>query len=70
MIKLKDLLKIANSILIIRDEEDIVMEINDSCSDENLLSEKLLNKTVCIVEAKNNRLLVDLEGGLNDWFFI
>ena len=66
MIKLKDLLKIANSILIIRDEEDIVMEINDSYSDKNLLSEKILNKTVCIVEAKNNRLLVELEEGLND----
>ena len=61
MIKLKDFLKIANDPVIIRNEDDNVLRINDTYFDKDLLSDKLLNSEVTIVEAEDYHIIVRLK---------
>ena len=64
MITLRDFLKIANNQVIIGDGVNRVLRINDDYFDKDLLSEKLLDSEVAIVEADNDYLIVELEGGI------
>lgn len=61
MIRLKDFLKIANDPVIIRNEDDNVLRINDTYFDKDLLSDKLLNSEVTIVEAEDYHIIVRLK---------
>ena len=61
MIRLKDFLKIANDPVIIRNEYDNVLRINDTYFDKDLLSDKLLNSEVTIVEAEDYHIIVRLK---------
>ena len=61
MIRLKDFLKIANDPVIIRNEDDNVLRINDTYFDKDLLSDKLLNSEVTIVEAEDYHIIVILK---------
>lgn len=61
MIKLKDFLKIANDPVVIRNEDDNVLRINDTYFDKDLLSDKLLNSEVTIVEAEDYHIIVRLK---------
>ena len=61
MIRLKDFLKIANDPVIIRNEYDNVLRINDTYFDKDLLSDKLLNSEVTIVEAEDYHIIVILK---------
>lgn len=65
MIRLKDFLKIANDPVIIRNEDDNVLRINDTYFDKDLLSDKLLNSEVTIVEAEDYHIIVRLK---EEWF--
>ena len=61
MIKLKDFLQIANDPVVIRNEDDNVLRINDTYFDKDLLSDKLLNSEVTIVEAEDYHIIVRLK---------
>ena len=60
MIKLKDFLKVANSPINIRDGFNVVITINDAYFDNDLLSEKLLNSEVEIVEDSSTGKSIDI----------
>ena len=60
MIKLKDFLKVASSPINIRDGFNVVITINDAYFDNDLLSEKLLNSEVEIVEVSSTGKSIDI----------
>ena len=62
MIKLRDFLKIANDPVEIMDGSNNVVLIDDTYFDNDILSQKLLDMEVSTVDARVNRLLVELEG--------
>lgn len=64
MIKLRDLLKIANDPVGIMDGPNNVVLISDTYFDNDILSQKLLDMEVAIVDARDHRLLVELEGDI------
>ena len=66
MIKLRDFLEVANSPVTIKDGIHNVMTISDDYFDfnYNILSEKLLDSEVSIVEADSKCFTVALEGGI------
>ena len=67
MIKLKDFLEVANRpVTIVRNFEEIV-SINDNHFDEDILSERLLNMDVAIVDTRHEgNLIVELGDEEND----
>ena len=62
MIKLRDFLKIANDPVEIMDGLNNVVLIDDTYFDNDILSQKLLDMEVSTVDAREHRLLVELEG--------
>jgi hypothetical protein len=62
MIKLRDFLKIANDPVEIMDGSNNVVLIDDTYFDNDILSQKLLDMEVSTVDAREHRLLVELEG--------
>lgn len=64
MIKLRDFLKIANDPVTIMDGQNNVVLIADTYFDNDILSQKLLDMEVETVDARDHRLLVELEGDI------
>lgn len=64
MIKLRDFLKIANDPVEIMDGTNTVVLFADTYFDNDILSQKLLDMEVATVDAREHRLLVDLEGDI------
>ena len=64
MIKLRDFLKIANDPVAIRDGNKDVASINDLYFYDDILSKRLLDMEVGIVDARDHKLLVELEGDI------
>ena len=64
MIKLRDFLKIANDSVVITDGMTDVVSIGDQYFDNDILSQKLLDMEVSAVDARDRRLLVELEGDI------
>lgn len=65
MIKLRDLLKISNDkVEIMYDASSTVVLFNDAYFDKDILSQKLLDMEVATVDAREHRLLVELEGDI------
>lgn len=64
MIKLRDFLKIANDPVEIMDGTNNVVLFADTYFDNDILSQKLLDMEVATVDAREHRLLVDLEGDI------
>lgn len=64
MIKLRDFLIIANDPVEIMDGSNNVVLIDDTYFDNDILSQKLLDMEVSTVDARENRLLVELEGAI------
>lgn len=62
MIKLRDFLKIANDPVEIMDGSNNVVLIDDTYFDNDILSQELLDMEVSTVDAREHRLLVELEG--------
>lgn len=62
MIKLRDFLKISNDPVEIMDGSNNVVLIDDTYFDNDILSQKLLDMEVSTVDAREHRLLVELEG--------
>lgn len=62
MIKLRDFLKIANDPVEIMDGSNNVVLIDDAYFDNDILSQELLDMEVSTVDAREHRLLVELEG--------
>lgn len=61
MIKLKDFLKVANSDIVIKDGADDVLTLRYNYFDENVLSEKILNSEIDMVDNRNGYILVYLK---------
>lgn len=57
MIKLKDFLKVANSDIVIKD----VLTLRYDCFDEDVLSEKILNSEIDMVDTSNGYIIVYLK---------
>lgn len=62
MIKLRDFLKISNDPVEIMDGSNNVVLIDVTYFDNDILSQKLLDMEVSTVDAREHRLLVELEG--------
>ena len=66
MIKLRDFLKIANDPVIVIDGTHDVILIDVIYFDSDILSQKLLDMEISTVDARDHRLLVELEGDIDD----
>lgn len=62
MIKLRDFLKIADGPVTIIDGVHNAVIIDDMYFDSDILSQRLLDMEVSTVDAREHRLLVELEG--------
>lgn len=61
MIKLKDFLKVANREIVIKDGAYDILTLRYNYFDENVLSEKLLNSEIDIVDTSNGYIIVYLK---------
>lgn len=61
MIKLKDFLKVANREIVIKDGAYDILTLRYNYFDENVLSEKLLNSEIDIVDTSNGCIIVYLK---------